>query len=47
MDGGGQQSEWKTGRGNGGGKEQEAQTAFKNECFSVPLLCSQVVAVHM
>lgn len=30
-----------------GGKEQEAQTAFKNECFSVPLLCSQVVAVHM
>lgn len=46
MDGGGQQSEWKTGRGNGE-KEQEAQTAFKNECFSVPLLCSQVVAVHM
>lgn len=47
MDGGGgeQQSEWKTGRGNG--EKQEAQTAFKDECFSVALLCSQVVAVHM
>lgn len=33
--------------GEMGEKEQEAQTAFKNECFSVPLLCSQVVALHM
>lgn len=47
MDGGGGSSKVNGRLGGEMGKEQEAQTAFKNERFSVPLLCSQVIAVHM